>query len=85
MSESALFERDGEVATIALNLPEVLKAFNGALYDEIHNALNDADEDDGIRCIVLRGECQMFCGYMKDYKEDIGAFFEKREPVFTGR
>ncbi len=58
--DNVLFERGGEVATIALNRPKVLNAFNAALYDEIHDALNDADEDDGIRCIVLRGEGQGF-------------------------
>jgi 2-(1,2-epoxy-1,2-dihydrophenyl)acetyl-CoA isomerase len=58
--ETLIFERDGGVATIALNRPKVLNAFDGALHAEIYDALNEAAEDDEVRCIVLRGEGKGF-------------------------
>ena len=60
MHENILFEKDDEVATIALNRPELLNAFNGALQTEIYDVLTEAAEDDGVRCIVLRGEGRGF-------------------------
>ena len=60
MYETILFEKTGGVATIALNRPKVLNAFNDALHEEINSALNEAAADDDIRCIVLRGEGKGF-------------------------
>lgn len=60
MYETILFEKDGGVATVSLNRPKVLNTFNGALHDEVHDALNHAAEDEEIRCIVLRGEGRGF-------------------------
>jgi len=58
--ETILFEKDGGMATISLNRPKVLNAFNMQLHEEIYGALNDAAADDEVRCIVLRGEGKGF-------------------------
>jgi 2-(1,2-epoxy-1,2-dihydrophenyl)acetyl-CoA isomerase len=58
--ETILFEKDGGVATISLNRPEALNAFNDRLHAELHEALSDAAEDEEVRCIVLRGEGRGF-------------------------
>jgi 2-(1,2-epoxy-1,2-dihydrophenyl)acetyl-CoA isomerase len=58
--ENILFEKDDGVGTIALNRPEMLNAFNGALQTEIYDVLTEAAEDGGVRCIVLRGEGRGF-------------------------
>jgi 2-(1,2-epoxy-1,2-dihydrophenyl)acetyl-CoA isomerase len=58
--ETILVDKGGGVAIISLNRPKVLNAFNGALHAEIYDALNDAAEDDEVRCIVLRGEGRGF-------------------------
>ena len=60
MYETILLEKEGGVATISLNRPKVLNAFNGALHEEIYDALNSAAADDEARCIVLRGEGKGF-------------------------
>ena len=60
MYETILFEKNSGVATIALNRPKVLNAFNGALHEEMHAALGEAAADDDVRCIVLRGEGKGF-------------------------
>jgi 2-(1,2-epoxy-1,2-dihydrophenyl)acetyl-CoA isomerase len=58
--ETILLEKEGGVATISLNRPKVLNAFNGTLHEEIYDALNSAAADDEARCIVLRGEGKGF-------------------------
>jgi 2-(1,2-epoxy-1,2-dihydrophenyl)acetyl-CoA isomerase len=58
--ETILFEKSGGVTNIALNRPKVLNAFNGALHEEILDALNEAGGDDEVRCIVLSGEGKGF-------------------------
>ncbi len=58
--ETISSEKSGGVATISLNRPKVLNVFNGTLHGEIHKALNDAAEDEEVRCIVLRGEGRGF-------------------------
>ena len=60
MYETILVEKSGGVATIALNRPEKLNAFNDTMHDELYTALDEAAEDDAIRCIVLRGEGRGF-------------------------
>ncbi len=60
MYEAISFEKSGGVVTISLNRPKVLNVFNGTLHAEIHEALNAAAEDEGARCIVLRGEGRGF-------------------------
>ncbi|MDP8952914.1 MAG: enoyl-CoA hydratase-related protein [Actinomycetota bacterium] len=40
--------------------PEDAECLNGTLHAEIHEALNDDAEDEGARCIVLRGEGRGF-------------------------
>lgn len=60
MYENVLLEKDGGVATVALNRPKVLNAFSMQLHEEIYDALNDAAADDETRCIVLRGEGKGF-------------------------
>jgi 2-(1,2-epoxy-1,2-dihydrophenyl)acetyl-CoA isomerase len=55
-----LYQKDGGVATIALNRPKKLNAFDTTMHGELYDALGEASEDDGIRCIVLRGEGRGF-------------------------
>jgi 2-(1,2-epoxy-1,2-dihydrophenyl)acetyl-CoA isomerase len=72
--ETILFEKSGGVATISLNRPKVLNAFNGALHEETYDALNSAAADDEARCIVLRGEGKGFSAGadLADVVEDDG-------------
>ena len=53
-------ERSGTVATISLNRPDRLNAFDGAMHRELHAALDEAAADEGVRCVVLRGEGRGF-------------------------
>jgi 2-(1,2-epoxy-1,2-dihydrophenyl)acetyl-CoA isomerase len=46
--------REGAVQTITLNRPEVLNAFNRAVYEGLRDALEEAD-DPAVRAVVLTG------------------------------
>jgi 2-(1,2-epoxy-1,2-dihydrophenyl)acetyl-CoA isomerase len=52
--------RDG-VATLTLNRPNVLNAFNRDLSAELVSALQAMQSDDGVRAIVLTGSGRAFC------------------------
>ena len=60
MYETILYKENSGVATLALNRPEVLNAFNGQLHKDLHGALDRAAADDKVRCVVLRGEGRGF-------------------------
>lgn len=60
MHETIVFEKRAGVATIALNRPDRLNAFNGVMHEELHAALDDVAGDDEVRCLVLRGEGRGF-------------------------
>jgi len=58
---TVLYAVDGGVATITLNRPEKLNALTDELANEIQAAVRDADDDDGVRVIVLTGAGRGFC------------------------
>lgn len=60
MYETILLDKTNGVATIALNRPKKLNAFEGQMHDEVHAALDDVAADDEIRCLVFRGEGRGF-------------------------
>ena len=62
MSEQPiLFERDGTVARLTLNRPQMGNAIDLPLAKALMEASIACDEDDGIRCVVLTGAGRMFC------------------------
>ena len=60
MSE-LLVETNGSVRTLTLNRPEKRNALNDALVTELKAALTDADGDENLRAIVIRGAGKDFC------------------------
>jgi 2-(1,2-epoxy-1,2-dihydrophenyl)acetyl-CoA isomerase len=52
--------RDGAAATIELNRPEALNAWNGALGDELLDAIRAVAGDDEVRAVVLTGAGRAF-------------------------
>jgi enoyl-CoA hydratase/carnithine racemase len=78
--ESILYEKAPPRATITLNRPEVLNAFDFRMLRELARACEDASWDDGIRVVVLTGAGRAFCvganlrswideGYVGDERE----------------
>jgi enoyl-CoA hydratase len=58
--ETLLVEIDDHVATITLNRPDALNALNIALLGELCDALESADQNDKVRCIILTGSDKAF-------------------------
>ena len=53
-------EIDDYVALIRLNRPDALNALNSELLGELSSALQDADANDKVRCIVITGSDKAF-------------------------
>ena len=59
-----LYEKDGRIARITLNRPEVLNAIDDALPQELAAAVERANGDQGVHVIILSGAGRAFCaGY----------------------
>lgn len=52
---------EGRIATIRLNRPEQLNAFNYVMAREIIAALDMADADDDVRAVIVTGQGRAFC------------------------
>lgn len=58
------YEAQGRIATITLNRPERLNAITRGMPQEIREAVEKANDDNDIHCIVLTGAGRSFCaGY----------------------
>ncbi|MGQ3016282.1 enoyl-CoA hydratase [Phenylobacterium sp.] len=58
--ETLLIEAHGPVTLIRLNRPEALNALNAALLSDLEAALEAAEADPGVGCIVLTGSARAF-------------------------
>lgn len=69
-----LYERDGRIARITLNRPEVLNAIDDEMPAELEAAVGEANADPGVHVIVLSGAGTAFCaGYdLKFYAQVAG-------------
>jgi enoyl-CoA hydratase/carnithine racemase len=54
-------ETEGAVATLILNRPDQLNAWNDAMEEEISAALSSCDSDDAVRAVVITGAGRAFC------------------------
>jgi enoyl-CoA hydratase len=71
MGETVRYETDGKIATLTLDRPERYNAIDGEMPGELRAAVERADEDPSVHCIVLTGAGDAFCsGYdLKQYAE----------------
>lgn len=49
------------VAFLTLNRPQALNSFNEQMHDEVRDALEQAERDNDVRCILLTGRGRGFC------------------------
>ena len=71
-----LYDLTDGVATLTLNRPEVLNAFNDEMAREVQDALKTAERDAAVRCLVLTGAGKGFCA-----GPDLGALRSRSEAV----
>ncbi|MDY0044425.1 MAG: enoyl-CoA hydratase [Syntrophales bacterium] len=69
--ETILYDVADEIATITLNRPSKLNSYTPKMGNELVDALTQADEDPGVRVVVLTGAGRAFCA-----GADIGSFAE---------
>jgi len=60
-SPAVLYDKDGALAILSLNRPQMLNAYNVAMRDALFEALHAAADDPEIRAVVLRGNGPAFC------------------------
>ncbi|HET6366891.1 MAG TPA: enoyl-CoA hydratase-related protein [Pseudomonadales bacterium] len=65
------YEVKDAIATLTLNRPDAYNALNLPLGRDLFHATLEADEDPGVRCIVVTGAGKAFCagGDVKDFAE----------------
>ena len=58
--ENLIYQKEGGIAKITINRPEVMNAISPALLSEIKAALEEAEKDDEVGVVVLTGEGRAF-------------------------
>jgi enoyl-CoA hydratase len=53
--ENLLFDRDGAIAIVTINRPQVLNALNAATLDELRRAVLEVKHDAAIRVLIITG------------------------------
>jgi enoyl-CoA hydratase/carnithine racemase len=61
MAEVVEYSVEEGVATITLNRPDRLNALNGEMYEGIVAALDQTDNDDSVRAVIVTGAGRAFC------------------------
>ena len=59
--ETIIYKKKNGVAKITLNRPEALNAITRTMFLEIGQALDDAEQDNSVRVVVLAGSGKSFC------------------------
>ncbi len=77
--ETILYESSDGVATITLNRPAKLNAFNDKMIGETTDAFKAAGRDETVRCIILTGAGRGFSS-----GQDLGDFQGREESVSIG-
>jgi enoyl-CoA hydratase len=73
MDAAVLLERDGPVARLVLNRPEKHNALRFDDLDRLVELLHEAEEDDDVRVIVLKGRGPSFCSG-HDYDDAVRSY-----------
>ena len=68
MSETLLTELNEGVMTLTLNRPDVFNSFNQEMGRAFQAALDEAAQNETVRCVVLTGTGRAFCAG-QDLKE----------------
>ncbi len=59
--ECILYDVEHKIATITLNRPDRMNAWNPVMEQEVRQAMESAAADDGVRAIILTGAGRAFC------------------------
>jgi enoyl-CoA hydratase/carnithine racemase len=56
-----IYEKSERVATVTYNRPEKMNAWTSRMFEELHAAMHDADDDENIGAIIVTGAGRAFC------------------------
>jgi enoyl-CoA hydratase len=73
VADAVLFEKVGAVARLVLNRPEKHNALRFDDLDDLVDLLHQAEEDDDVRVIVLKGNGKSFCAG-HDYNDAVRSY-----------
>ena len=73
MDDTLLLEKDGPIARLILNRPDKHNALRFDDLDRLVAALHDAEEDDDVKVIVLKGNGPSFCAG-HDYNDALRSY-----------
>ena len=59
--ETILLDIEDGIATITLNRPDKLNAFNGQMMEEMIAAFDRTDADDAVKAVIVTGAGRGFC------------------------
>ena len=83
--ESILYDVEEGVATITLNKPERLNAFDDQMLSEWHQAIVAADHDPEVRAVIITGSGRGFCSGMNVAAEVAGSGVLRTEASVANR
>jgi enoyl-CoA hydratase/carnithine racemase len=70
--ELILYELKGRIAVITINRPDKAHSFNGDMLKSLHSSLIEADNDEKVKCILIKSTGQKFFSAGYDLKEIMG-------------
>lgn len=73
MSDAVFLEKDGPIARLVLNRPEKHNALRFDDLDDLVDLLHEAEEDDDVRVIILKGIGKSFCSG-HDYDDAVRSY-----------
>src|SRR6202165_4211528 len=79
MTNEVIIEKEGPIARLILNRPDKHNALSFAGLDLLVEMLHEAEDDDAIKVIILKGRGPSFCAG-HDYDDAIQAYGLAREP-----
>jgi 2-(1,2-epoxy-1,2-dihydrophenyl)acetyl-CoA isomerase len=82
MGETVLCEVSEGVATVTLNRPDALNAFNQALKEDLTATIKNCRQDDAVRAVIITGAGRAFCSG-QDLKE-VQARYAEGDAAFLG-
>ena len=83
--EAILYDVEDGVATITLNKPERLNAFDDQMLTEWHQAIVQADQDRAVRAVIITGAGRGFCSGMNVAAEAGGSGVLRTEATVSTR